>query len=91
MVCYGGISINALLPVEDKITGRAILWTDNKGRRIMDRVYVIDTADIEFFKEFANKIFGEYTNACEKIINININGNINGNIQLNINLNNEQN
>jgi hypothetical protein len=43
------------LPVEDKITGRALLWTDNKGRKIMDRVYVIDTADIEFFKEFANK------------------------------------
>jgi len=43
------------LPIEDKITGRALLWTDNKGRRIMDRVYVIDTADIEFFKEFANK------------------------------------
>jgi hypothetical protein len=43
------------LPVEDKITGRALLWTDNKGRKIMDRVYVIDTADIDFFKEFANK------------------------------------
>jgi hypothetical protein len=43
------------LPVEDKITGRALLWTDNKGRKIMDRIYVIDTADIEFFKEFANK------------------------------------
>lgn len=43
------------LPVDDKITGRALLWTDNKGRRIMDRIYVNNTADIEFFKEFANK------------------------------------
>lgn len=42
-------------------------------------------------QEYANKIFGEYTNTCEKIINININGNINGNLQLNLNLNNEQN
>jgi hypothetical protein len=43
------------LPVDDKITGRALLWTDNKGRKIVDRIYVNDTADIEFFKEFANK------------------------------------
>ena len=43
------------LPVQDKITGRALLWTDIKGRKIMDRIYVSDTADIEFFKEFANK------------------------------------
>lgn len=43
------------LPVEDKITGRALLWTDDKGRKIMDRIYVNNTADIEFFKEFANK------------------------------------
>lgn len=43
------------LPVQDKITGRALLCTDNKGRKIMDRIYVNDTADIEFFKEFANK------------------------------------
>jgi len=43
------------LPVEDKITGRAILWTDNKGRKVMDRIYVNDHSDIEFFKEFAIK------------------------------------
>jgi hypothetical protein len=43
------------VPIEGKITGRAILWTDNKGRKIMDRIYINDTADIEFFKEYAHK------------------------------------
>jgi hypothetical protein len=39
----------------DKITGRALLWRDNKGRHIMDRIYVNNTEDIEFFKQFANE------------------------------------
>jgi hypothetical protein len=43
------------LPVEDKIIGRAILWTDSKDRKVMDRIYVNDHSDVEFFKEFANK------------------------------------
>lgn len=43
------------LPVEDKIVGRAILWTDSKDRKVMDRIYVNDHSDVEFFKEYANK------------------------------------
>lgn len=38
---------------ESKIIGRALLWTDAQGRKIMDRVYVINSADETLFKEFA--------------------------------------
>ena len=38
-----------------KISGRAILWTDKDGRKIMDRIYVNKKADEEIFKEYAKK------------------------------------
>lgn len=38
---------------DNKIIGRAILWTDAKDRKIMDRVYIINSADETLFKEFA--------------------------------------
>lgn len=40
---------------EDKIQGRALLWTDDKGRKIMDRVYVSNFPDEQIFIEFARK------------------------------------
>ena len=40
---------------DDKITGRAILWTDSKGRKIMDRIYTIKTSDETIFKDYAIK------------------------------------
>ena len=40
---------------EGKICGRALLWTDNEGRRIMDRIYVNRQQDEELFKQFAQK------------------------------------
>ena len=40
---------------EDKICGRALLWEDNKGRKIMDRIYTNNTPDEEIFKEWAIK------------------------------------
>ena len=45
--------------ISDKITGRALIWLDSEGRRIMDRVYVNDSSDIEFFIQYAimNKMY----------------------------------
>jgi hypothetical protein len=40
---------------ETSITGRALLWTDNLGRKIMDRVYTNNSADETLFKEYAIK------------------------------------
>ena len=39
----------------DKITARALLWLDDKGRKFMDRVYIINSADIELFIDFAKE------------------------------------
>lgn len=39
----------------DKITARALLWLDDKGRKFMDRVYIINSADIELFLDFAKE------------------------------------
>jgi hypothetical protein len=39
----------------DKISGRAILWTDNDGNKIMDRVYTNNSPDVVLFIEFANR------------------------------------
>jgi hypothetical protein len=39
----------------DKISGRAILWTDNDGNKIMDRVYTNNSPDVVLFIEYANK------------------------------------
>ena len=50
------VSLVVLLSEQDssKIAGRAILWLDDDGRRIMDRIYVIRTADILLFIEYCN-------------------------------------
>lgn len=40
---------------DDAICGRAILWTDVEGRRIMDRIYTNRTQDEQLFKDFAKK------------------------------------
>jgi hypothetical protein len=40
---------------EDTICGRAILWTDHEGRRLMDRIYTNRTQDEQLFKDFAKK------------------------------------
>lgn len=39
----------------DKITARALLWLDDKGRKFMDRIYIINSADIELFIDFAKE------------------------------------
>ena len=40
---------------DDSICGRAILWTDKDGKRIMDRIYTNRTQDEQLFKEFAKR------------------------------------
>lgn len=40
--------------VSDKISGRTLLWTTNKGQ-IMDRIYTNKDSDVELFKEFGKK------------------------------------
>jgi len=42
-----------VLMKEDKVTGRAILWTDEKDRKVMDRIYTNNSADEQLFKDFA--------------------------------------
>ena len=37
----------------DKIIGRAILWTDQNGAKLMDRIYTNNDHDENLFKEFA--------------------------------------
>jgi hypothetical protein len=37
----------------DKIIGRALIWTDDSGRKIMDRIYTIDSSDITLFIQYA--------------------------------------
>jgi hypothetical protein len=39
----------------EKIIGRAILWTDSKDRKFMDRTYVIDHSNVILFIEYAIK------------------------------------
>ena len=43
-----------VLTKDDKVTGRAILWTDEKDRKVMDRIYTNNSADEQLFKDFAN-------------------------------------
>lgn len=38
---------------DEKIVARAILWTDDKDRKFMDRIYVQNHADISLFIEYA--------------------------------------
>jgi len=40
---------------DDAICGRAILWTDVDGKKIMDRIYTNRTQDEQLFKDFAKK------------------------------------
>lgn len=40
---------------ESLIRGRALLWTDIKGRKFMDRVYFTKESDVELFKQYAIK------------------------------------
>ena len=51
------ISMVILMSVEDpeKISGRALLWLDDKGRKFMDRIYTIKNTDITLFKEYCYK------------------------------------
>jgi len=42
-----------VLMKEDKVTGRAILWTDENDRKVMDRIYTNNSADEQLFKDFA--------------------------------------
>ena len=39
----------------DKIVGRALLWLDDIGRKFMDRVYIVNSADTELFINFAKE------------------------------------
>jgi hypothetical protein len=50
------VSLVVLLSEQDssKIAGRALIWLDDKGRRIMDRIYTIRTADILLFIEYCD-------------------------------------
>jgi hypothetical protein len=50
------VSLVVLLSEQDssKIAGRAILWLDDNDRRIMDRIYIIRTADVLLFIEYCN-------------------------------------
>jgi hypothetical protein len=38
---------------DTKITGRALLWLDNKDRQFMDRIYIQDSADTQLFIDYA--------------------------------------
>ena len=40
---------------EPLLRGRALLWTDNRGRKFMDRVYFTKESDVELFKQYAIK------------------------------------
>jgi len=42
-----------VLEKDGKVTGRALLWTDYKERKIMDRIYTNNSADEQLFKDFA--------------------------------------
>lgn len=38
---------------EDKIMGRALLWTFDDGKKFMDRIYTTNDSDVELFRQFA--------------------------------------
>jgi hypothetical protein len=48
---------------EDKVRGRALLWTDNKGRKVMDRIYFTKDSEIELFKKYADENGWYYKNS----------------------------
>jgi hypothetical protein len=50
---------------ENKITGRALLWTLNSGEQFLDRIYTINDSDVELFREYAkeNGWYSKYYNS----------------------------
>lgn len=50
---------------DDKIVGRALLWTLDNGKKFMDRIYTIKDSDVDIFREFAkeNGWYSKYRNA----------------------------
>lgn len=40
---------------EEKIIGRALLWTLDDGKKFMDRIYYIKDSDIQLYREFAKQ------------------------------------
>jgi hypothetical protein len=49
----------------DKIVGRALLWTLQDGKKFMDRIYTINDSDVILFKEYAkeNGWYSKFHNA----------------------------
>jgi len=43
-----------VLTKEEKVAGRAILWTDSNNQKVMDRIYTNNSADEQLFKDFAS-------------------------------------
>jgi hypothetical protein len=48
----------------NKIVGRALLWTLVDGKKFMDRIYTINDSDVEFFRDYAkeNGWYSKYNN-----------------------------
>ncbi len=44
----------------DKIIGRALLWTIEDGKKFMDRIYTINDSDVQLFRDYAKEM-GWYT------------------------------
>ncbi len=44
-------------PENDKIVGRALLWTLDGGKKYLDRVYVADNKDMTLFVDYAKKTY----------------------------------
>jgi hypothetical protein len=40
---------------DDKITGRALIWTDKEDRKILDRIYFTENKEVELFKSYAKE------------------------------------
>jgi hypothetical protein len=49
------LEIVVLLDSENKIMGRALLWTDEEGRKLLDRIYYINDKDYYKFVNLANE------------------------------------
>ena len=53
-----------ILKEDNKLIGRALVWTLKDGKKFMDRVYFINDSDLNLFKEYAksNEIYAKYYN-----------------------------
>ena len=40
---------------DDRIVGRALLWTLDDGKKFMDRIYTMKDSDVEIFRDFAKE------------------------------------